>query len=57
MSEYPFALQEKGWGEFDMKIMLYYADKSTTPYVVDHDLNFQLDRYEVTHTLVISIST
>ncbi|KAF9350256.1 hypothetical protein BGX34_001317, partial [Mortierella sp. NVP85] len=46
VSEYPFTLQEKGWGEFDMKVMLYFADKSTTPYVVDHDLNFQLERYE-----------
>lgn len=57
VSEYPFTLQEKGWGEFDMKVMLYFADKSTAPYVVDHDLNFQLERYEVSHTLVISTYT
>ncbi|KAF9896416.1 hypothetical protein BX616_007502, partial [Lobosporangium transversale] len=51
VTEYPFMLQEKGWGEFDMKIMLYFADKSTTPYSLDHDLNFQLAHYEVSHTL------
>lgn len=51
VTEYPFTLQEKGWGEFDMKIMLYFTDKSTAPHVVDHDLNFQLNHYEVPHTL------
>ena len=52
MAEYPFELQERGWGEFDMKIMLYFADKSPTPFVLDHDLNFQMQHYEVSHTLV-----
>ncbi|KAI1312980.1 hypothetical protein EDD11_002801 [Mortierella claussenii] len=51
VTEYPFALQEKGWGEFDMKIMLYFADKSNAPFVLDHDLHFQMAHYEVTHTL------
>ncbi|KAG0053044.1 hypothetical protein BGZ83_001749 [Gryganskiella cystojenkinii] len=49
--KYPFELQERGWGEFDMKIRLYFADKSTTPFVLDHDLNFQMSHYEVEHTL------
>ncbi|KAF8937569.1 hypothetical protein BGZ58_002482 [Dissophora ornata] len=51
VTEYPFVLQEKGWGEFDMKIMLHFADKSTSPFVLDHDLNFQMTHYEVAHTL------
>ncbi|CAO3574858.1 unnamed protein product [Mortierella alpina] len=51
VTEYPFELQEKGWGEFDMKIMLHFADKSTAPFVLDHDLNFQTGHYEIAHTL------
>ncbi|GJJ69350.1 transcription initiation factor TFIID/TFIIF subunit [Entomortierella parvispora] len=51
VTEYPFELQERGWGEFDMKIMLYFADKSPVPFVLDHDLNFQMQHYEVSHTL------
>ncbi|KAF9940086.1 hypothetical protein BGZ65_008326 [Modicella reniformis] len=51
VTEYPFALQEKGWGEFDMKVVLYFADKTSEPYVLEHDLNFQLNQYEVPHTL------
>ncbi|KAF9996738.1 hypothetical protein BGZ80_003352 [Entomortierella chlamydospora] len=51
VTEYPFALQEKGWGEFDMKIQIYYVDNAAAPTVLDHDLNFQATRYEVPHTL------
>ncbi|KAF9112652.1 hypothetical protein BGX27_002997 [Mortierella sp. AM989] len=51
VAEYPFMLQEKGWGEFDMKIMLYFVDNSAPPFVMDHDLNFQATHYEVPHTL------
>ncbi|KAG0246439.1 hypothetical protein BGX31_002093 [Mortierella sp. GBA43] len=51
VSEYPFQLQEQGWGEFDMKIMLHFVDKSVPPYVLDHDLNFQSTHYEVPQTI------
>ncbi|KAI1297738.1 hypothetical protein EDD11_006995 [Mortierella claussenii] len=51
VSEYPYQLQEKGWGEFDMKIMLHFVDKSVPPFVLDHDLNFQLSHYEVPQTI------
>ncbi|KAF8951253.1 hypothetical protein BGZ46_004098 [Entomortierella lignicola] len=51
VSKYPFVLQEKGWGEFDMKIMLYFVDNATAPAVLEHDLNFQSTHYEVPHTL------
>ncbi|KAF8953277.1 hypothetical protein BGZ52_000340 [Haplosporangium bisporale] len=51
VTDYPFALQEKGWGEFDMKIMFYFVDKSVAPFVLDHDLNFQKNHYEVIHPI------
>ncbi|KAF9423736.1 hypothetical protein BGZ94_008199 [Podila epigama] len=51
VTEFPFALQEKGWGEFDLKIMFYFVDKSVAPFVLDHDLNFQKNHYEVTHNI------
>ncbi|KAF9436006.1 hypothetical protein BGZ76_005041 [Entomortierella beljakovae] len=49
--EYPFSLQEKGWGEFDMKIALYFTDNSMPPFIFDHDLNFQSSHYEVPQTI------
>ncbi|KAF9351999.1 hypothetical protein BGX26_010096 [Mortierella sp. AD094] len=51
VTEYPFSLHEKGWGEFDMKIMLHFTDKSVPPFVLDHDLNFQSTHYEVPQTI------
>ncbi|KAF9571475.1 hypothetical protein EC968_000506 [Mortierella alpina] len=51
VTEYPFVLQEKGWGEFDMKIMIHFVEKSVSPFVLDHDLNFQSTHYEVPQTL------
>jgi len=48
----PFTIKEKGWGEFDMTIVLTPigapkgGDQS-----VQHDLNFQQERYESTHTV------
>lgn len=52
VTKFPFQLQEKGWGEFDMKIMLHFVDNADSPAMLDHDLNFQLNHYEVEHTLV-----
>ncbi|KAF9976655.1 hypothetical protein BGZ65_007752 [Modicella reniformis] len=51
VNDYPFLLQEQGWGEFDMKIMLHFVDKSVPPFVLDHDLNFQSNHYEVPQTI------
>jgi len=48
----PFTIKEKGWGEFDMTITLtpVGAPKGgDTP--LQHDLNFQQERYESTHTV------
>jgi transcription initiation factor TFIID/TFIIF subunit len=47
----PFKLEEKGWGEFDMSIVLTYAEKNGTK-TIAHDLHFQAPKYEVTHVLV-----
>ncbi|KAH7048604.1 yeats family-domain-containing protein [Linnemannia elongata] len=54
VTEYPFVLQEKGWGEFDMKIMLHFVEKSVPPFVLDHDLNFQQNHYEMPQTITFS---
>ncbi|CAO3611795.1 unnamed protein product [Mucor hiemalis] len=39
-TEEPYVLEEKGWGEFDMRILLYFADNLTDPKVLTFDLNF-----------------
>ncbi|KAM0722116.1 hypothetical protein Q7P37_001557 [Cladosporium fusiforme] len=48
----PFTINEKGWGEFDMQISLtpVGAPKSGEQ-VLNHDLNFQQERYESTHNV------
>ena len=48
----PFRIDEKGWGEFDMQIVLtpIGAGKSGE-HTLAHDLNFQQERYESTHNV------
>jgi transcription initiation factor IIF auxiliary subunit len=48
----PFRIDEKGWGEFDMQIVLtpIGAGKSSE-HTLAHDLNFQQERYESTHNV------
>jgi len=48
----PFRIDEKGWGEFDMQIVLtpIGANKSGE-HTLAHDLNFQQERYESTHNV------
>ncbi|EON63974.1 transcription initiation factor TFIIF small subunit [Coniosporium apollinis CBS 100218] len=46
----PFRIQEKGWGEFDMQITLTAKHKGGDN-TLDHDLNFQKERYEAVHTV------
>lgn len=49
----PFRLQEEGWGEFDMKItMTAVGGAKGGEHVLDHDLNFQQERYESTRKVV-----
>src|SRR5271156_5920772 len=47
----PFKLEEQGWGEFDMTILLHHAEKGGQT-TIHHDLNFQAPKYENTHVLV-----
>ncbi|KAI9483065.1 MAG: yeats family-domain-containing protein [Benjaminiella poitrasii] len=49
--EEPYMLQEKGWGEFDMRIVLYFRENITDPQVLLFDLNFAMSNYTVTHTI------
>lgn len=46
----PFKIEEKGWGEFDMTIVLTGAHKGGE-HTLEHDLNFQAERYEAVHTV------
>lgn len=46
----PFTCENEGWGEFEMHIDLFYTDKSGK-ITIPHDLNFQQNRYEETHTV------
>lgn len=48
--EPPFRIEEKGWGEFDLTIVLHLADRGGDQTVL-HDLNFTKNRYEVVHNL------
>ncbi|KAI9269970.1 yeats family-domain-containing protein [Helicostylum pulchrum] len=49
--EEPYVLEEKGWGEFDMRIVLYFTDNLTDPRVITFDLNFAQSNYSITHKL------
>lgn len=46
----PFRIEEKGWGEFDMQIVLTAKDRGGD-HTLDHDLNFQSERYEADHVV------
>lgn len=47
----PFKIQEEGWGEFDMRIIVSAIDKGGDHELL-HDLNFQKERYEAEHKIV-----
>ena len=47
----PFKIEEKGWGEFDMTIVLTGAHKGGD-HTLAHDLNFQSEKYEAMHQVV-----
>jgi transcription initiation factor IIF auxiliary subunit len=50
----PFRIDEKGWGEFDMSIVLTAVGKGGD-HTLAHDLNFQSERYEAKHQVVSSV--
>ena len=47
----PFKIQEEGWGEFDMQIVLTAMEKGGDT-TLSHDLNFAENRYETKHVVV-----
>ncbi|KAL8694478.1 MAG: hypothetical protein Q9218_000891 [Villophora microphyllina] len=47
----PFKIQEEGWGEFDLRIIVSAIDKGGDHELL-HDLNFQKERYEAEHKVV-----
>ncbi|KAJ1983830.1 transcription factor TFIIF complex subunit Tfg3 [Dimargaris verticillata] len=49
----PFQLVESGWGEFDLKIHVYFQDPQVPPATFQHDLNFRQKLYEVDYALDI----
>jgi transcription initiation factor TFIID/TFIIF subunit len=46
----PFRIEEQGWGEFDLGIVLHFADKAGEQ-TLSHDLNFAQNEYLVDHTV------
>ena len=48
----PYLLQEKGWGEFDMRIVLYFVNNIANTELLSFDLNFTQSQYSVTKTVV-----
>jgi len=46
----PFRIQEEGWGEFDMQIVLTAMEKGGDT-TLSHDLNFAENRYETKHVV------
>ncbi|KAI8069193.1 yeats family-domain-containing protein [Gongronella butleri] len=49
--EEPYVLKEKGWGEFDLRIVLQFVDALFPPEVIIFDLNFKQPRYFEIHTI------
>lgn len=47
----PFRIEEEGWGEFDMEIVLTAVDKGGD-HSVGHDLNFREEKYVTKHPIV-----
>ncbi|CCJ30677.1 unnamed protein product, partial [Pneumocystis jirovecii] len=48
----PFKIEEHGWGEFEMDIVISYAERGGET-TIKHDLNFQQTKYENEHILTI----
>ncbi|CAN6674354.1 transcription initiation factor TFIID subunit 14 [Trichomonascus vanleenenianus] len=48
----PFLIEEQGWGEFDLGIVLHLADRGGDR-TLSHDLNFSQNEYIVTHNISI----
>ncbi|CAO3643966.1 unnamed protein product [Cunninghamella blakesleeana] len=47
----PYELEEKGWGEFDLRIVLWFMDRFAPNEVIIFDLNFQQSQYYKIHII------
>ncbi|KAI7901160.1 yeats family-domain-containing protein [Cokeromyces recurvatus] len=47
----PYLLQEKGWGEFDMRVILYFKNHVTEPENIFFDLHFREHTYTIMHRI------
>ncbi|KAG1451910.1 hypothetical protein G6F56_007961 [Rhizopus delemar] len=45
----PYVLQEKGWGEFDMRVVLYFKHDWAEPENIFFDLHFREPTYTIMH--------
>jgi len=52
----PYLLQEKGWGEFDMRVILYFKSflQEPDPEEILFDLHFREPIYTIKHTIVFN---
>ncbi|KAI8371783.1 yeats family-domain-containing protein [Radiomyces spectabilis] len=50
----PYTLQEKGWGEFDMRIVLYFTNNLAHPEIMLFDLNFVQPSYSIIHRIAFN---
>ncbi|ORZ16477.1 yeats family-domain-containing protein [Absidia repens] len=50
----PYLLKEEGWGEFDLRIMLHFADDFAPREIIVFDLNFREPKYSKTHVVTFS---
>lgn len=52
----PYLLQEKGWGEFDMRVILYFKGflQEPDPEEILFDLHFREPIYTIKHTIVFN---
>ncbi|GAN04271.1 conserved hypothetical protein [Mucor ambiguus] len=52
----PYLLQEKGWGEFDMRVVLYFKGflQEPDPEEILFDLHFREPIYTIKHTIVFN---
>ncbi|KAI8084755.1 yeats family-domain-containing protein [Halteromyces radiatus] len=54
ISDEPYLLKESGWGEFDLRIMLHFADEFAPREIIVFDLNFKEPHYSKTHLVTFS---
>ncbi|KAI8890782.1 yeats-domain-containing protein [Backusella circina FSU 941] len=51
----PYLLQERGWGEFDMRVVLYFKNNLANPENIYFDLHFRESAYAIPHRVVFPV--